>query len=318
MKIWDAGTIVFPKSGESIRSEVRARLASPMAVVGHLACLTCKNIDPSFGFFLLQNILFSAKIEQTSLPALSLGYIKEFPVLVPPLVEQQKIASVLSDLDALIEAQEALIAKKKDIKAATMELLLTGKKRLPGFSDQWSSYNLDMIVTLRSEKTTLNGKALTIELEHVGQGTGTLLGKNEAYFSNKTIFYPGDVLFGKLRAYLRKYWLADKQGVCSTEFWVMQAKKEVLNNNYLYQLVQTDKFIEAASNSHGTHMPRSDWKVVGSTQIGLPPFLEQSAIATVLNSMDNEISLLRFELTKLKEHKSAAMHKLLTGEIRLA
>jgi type I restriction enzyme, S subunit len=203
-----------------------------------------------------------------------------------------------------------------------MQELLTGKRRLPGFSGNWEVKPFRDLVMLRKERTD-PGKSspqrFCIELEHVEAGTGRLLGNTvtDPDSSLKSAFVEGDVLFGKLRAYLRKYWLANRSGVCSTEFWVLSPKPEV-SNAYLFQLVQTDPFIETASSAYGTHMPRSDWNVVQAYRTRVPPTCdEQRAIASVLSDMDSEIVTLEAKVAKMSSIKQGMMQQLLTGKIRL-
>ncbi len=73
------------------------------------------------------------------------------------------------------------------------------------------------------------------------------------------MFQKGDVLFGKLRPYLSKFLMAEFDGVCTTEIWVLKTQNETVNK-FLYQLVQNEKIVEAANLSTGTKMPRADWK----------------------------------------------------------
>ena len=131
------------------------------------------------------------------------------------------------------------------------------------------------------------------------------------------MFQEGDVLFGKLRAYLRKYWLANRKGVCSTEIWVLAAKRSLLSATLLFQLVKMDRFIEAASAAYGTHMPRSDWTVVKNYEVNLPNLEEQTAIAAILSDMDVEIVALEAKLAKARQLKQGMMQELLTGRTRL-
>ena len=109
-----------------------------------------------------------------------------------------------------------------------------------------------------------------LELENIEQGTGKINGYSTASHmsSLKSRFQPGNVLFGKLRAYLRKYWLADRDGVCSTEIWVLITNPLKTIPEYLSQLVSTSSFTDAASTAYGTHMPRSDWNIVKKLKVG--------------------------------------------------
>ena len=86
---------------------------------------------------------------------------------------------------------------------------------------------------------------------------------------------------------------------------------------FLFQLIKTDEFIDAASNSYGTHMPRSDWNIVKNCEFKLPRVAEQTAIAEVLGDMDAELVSLAHRRTKTRALKQAMMQELLTGRTRL-
>jgi type I restriction enzyme S subunit len=171
----------------------------------------------------------------------------------------------------------------------------------------------------RADPRTVPADTRLIELEHLGGATGQLSGSSTAgtAISLKAVFQPGDVLFGKLRAYLRKYWLADSGGLCSTEFWVLRPKNNNVNEFVRYT-VETDAFVEAASGGYGTHMPRADWSVVRKLTVAIPEPSEQRAIANVLVDADCEIETLRFRLNKAHSIKQGMMQQLLTGRAHLA
>ncbi|MGE0874818.1 MAG: restriction endonuclease subunit S [Burkholderiales bacterium] len=256
-------------------------------------------------------------------PQISLKQVREAPIPLPPTkAEQEAIAEALSDADAFVESLEQLLAKKRRLKQGAMQELLTGKKRLPGFSGEWEVKPFSEVAQLRKERIDpqrTGFKEFCIELEHIEQGTGCLAGYTATSegSSLKSVFHEGDILFGKLRAYLRKYWLASREGVCSTEIWVLIAKQSLLIPQFLFQLVKVDRFIEIASSAYGTHMPRSDWNVVKNYEVQLPPVCEQTAIASVLSDMDADIAALETRLAKAREIKQGMMQELLTGRIRL-
>jgi len=248
--------------------------------------------------------------------------IKSIRIPLPPLPEQKAIASVLSDVDELISALDKLIAKKRHIKTATMQQLLAGKTRLPGFGEEWVIKPLGTIACRRQTRIDprISGiQNFCVELEYIESGTGHLLGYTKADLNSslKTVFKPGDVLFSKLRAYLRKYWLADREGVCSTEIWVLTSNTALINPDFLYQIVMTEEFINVSSTAYGTHMPRSDWNVVRNYQVGIPPLPEQKAIASILSDMDQEIAALEKRRAKTQAIKQGMMQELLTGKTRI-
>ena len=243
-------------------------------------------------------------------------------IAVPPKSEQRAIAEALSDVDGMLATLEALIAKKRSIKQAAMQQLLTGQTRLPGFSGAWETKQLGEFVSIRNDKvmpSDVSGETLCVELDHIGQGNGRLLRFSTAQHStaSKYRFFTGDVLFGRLRSYLRKFWLADCDGICTTEIWPLLTDPQQAESGFLYAIAQSDQFIKAASISYGTHMPRADWSVMRNLEVPLPKIREQQAIATILSDMDAETALLEQRRDKCWAVKQGMMEQLLTGQVRL-
>ena len=157
-----------------------------------------------------------------------------------------------------------------------------------------------------------------IELEHLSQETGRLLDYcfSDQQFSIKSFFEKEDVLFGKLRPYLKKFYYAEINGVCSTEIWVLKSKTHILSK-YLYYLIQTKIILDAANQSTGTKMPRADWNFISNILVFLPPLTEQTAIANALSDIDALVESLEKLITKKRNIKQGAMQQLLTGKKRL-
>ncbi len=257
-----------------------------------------------------------------TMPKVSGASLRNMPLPFPPPSEQRAITEALSDADALAGGLDRLIAKKRDLKQAAMQQLLTGQTRLPGFHDVCEVKRFGELAVPRTERVDprLTGVLeCCVELEHIEPVTGKLLGWTSTAkdSSLKSMFRTGDILFGKLRAYLRKYWLATNPGVCSTEIWVLSHNPCIVTSEYLFQLVQVDRFIETASAAYGTHMPRSDWNVIKNYELRLPTVPEQSAIAKILTDMDAEIAMLEQRREKTRALNQAMMQELLTGKTRL-
>ena len=262
--------------------------------------------------------------QTTNLASINKTSLGELTVAVPPTErEQHEIAAALTDADALIDSLEQLLTKKRQIKQGAMQELLTGKRRLPGCDKPWVNRLFDGIAATSQERvnpSALISPPLCLELEQLESGTGCLSGSafESQQAATKSVFRRGDVLFGKLRAYLRKYWLAEFDGVCSTEIWVLRPNGDLASSKYLFYTVQRDEFIEAASTAYGTHMPRSDWKIVSEFAVRIPHDpAEQEAIAVVLADMDTDLTALESRLTKARALKQAMAQALLTGRIRL-
>ena len=132
-----------------------------------------------------------------------------------------------------------------------------------------------------------------IGLEHIGQGTLSLLGIGTAgdVESTKTAFRAGDILFGKLRPYFRKVVRPNFDGICSTDIWVVRPNAGV-DAGYLFYLMASEAFVGFASQgSEGTRMPRAKWEHVARYAVRLPSVSEQCAIARVLGTLDDKIEL---------------------------
>ncbi|MDI9640022.1 restriction endonuclease subunit S [Geitlerinema splendidum] len=185
----------------------------------------------------------------------------------------------------------------------------------------WDKVPFGSHVTIRNEKvlpSTFDSETELVELEHIGQGTGRLLGFTiNKSNSPKYLFKKGDVLFGRLRAYLRKFWMADCEGLCSTEIWPLVPADECIIPSFIHILVQQRSFTDAASISYGTHMPRSDWEVLAKHEILLPPVDEQRAISDLLSGVDAIMAALERLIDKKRDIKQAVMQQLLTGKTRL-
>ena len=165
---------------------------------------------------------------------------------------------------------------------------------------------------------SINEHKKCIELENIAQEDGSIIGwiDSAKQKSTKTIFEIKNVLFGKLRPYLRKYWHANFEGVCSSEIWVLK-EKQVCSSDFLFRLIQSDKFIQAANVSSGSKMPRADWNYVSSFPFALPPLPEQQKIAEILSVWDSAIEMQSALIEKLETRKHGLMQQLLTGKKRL-
>ena len=154
-----------------------------------------------------------------------------------------------------------------------------------------------------------------VGLEHIRQDSGNLesVGNAAEVVSAKNIFKVGDVLFGKLRPNLKKYWHAEFEGICSTDILVLRPLEGILNK-YLYYLVQSHPFLSfAMSDAAGTKMPRTSWKRLGGFEFLLPPFSEQERIAEILSSIDDSICTTEVVIAQAERVKCGLMEDLLTG-----
>jgi len=186
----------------------------------------------------------------------------------------------------------------------------TPKIRFKGFSDDWEQRKFENIAIRSSSMSTESGLP-RVEYEDIISETGRL---NKDIFAKKSVkagivFHKDDVLYGKLRPYLKNWFLPSFKGLAVGDFWVLQPQNT--DNSFLYRLIQTCKFDEVANQSTGTKMPRADWKLVSKTDFSVPYSIdEQSAIGTFFTDLDTFITLHQCKGDVLKKIKQALLQKL--------
>lgn len=228
-------------------------------------------------------------------------------IILPPKSEQTRIATALSNIDALISELGKLIEKKRAIKQGAMQQLLTGKKRLNGFNEPWVEKKLNELASLKSGKS--------IDLKNEVEGEYPCFGGNgiRAFIS----IYSHDGIFpiiGRQGELCGNVQLA-KGKFYATEHAVVCTVNKDVDPKWLFYLL-----IRANLNQYKTGNAQpglSVDKIKNAVTLIVPSILEQKAIASVLTSMDNEISSLESKKTKYEQIKQGMMQQLLTGKIRL-
>lgn len=158
------------------------------------------------------------------------------------------------------------------------------------------------------------GERLYLGLEHLASGRPALTGRGieSEVRSGKTEFRRGDVLFGKLRPYLRKSALADESGICSTDILVFRAAERCIPE-YLCLLTHTDEFVgHAKTTTSGVQHPRTSWPALREFRLHIPPLPEQRKIAAVLSLVQRAIEQQERLIALTTELKQSLMHKLFT------
>ena len=239
------------------------------------------------------------------------------PLHLPSLPEQQKIAAFLGVVDAKLAALAAKQAALGRFKAGLMQKLFSQQIRFKrddgGAFPDWEEVPFEKIASRgRSAFTPQKSKdrPTLIELENIEGGTGKIVGHSylDGQISLKSTFRTGDVLFGKLRPYLRKYARPNFDGVCSSEIWVLHGRK--VSNAFLFYLVQSSLFIQVANISTGSKMPRSDWATIADTGFEIPHPDEQAKIADALSAMDAKIQAVADQLARLQTFKKGLLQQL--------
>ena len=228
---------------------------------------------------------------------------------IPPLHEQRAIAEALSDMGALIAAQEALIAKKRAIKQGVMQELLTGKRRLPGFSEEWAEKTIGEL--LEYEQPT---KYIVSSTEYSHNNEIPVLTANKSFILGYTNETHG--VYTNIPAIIFDDFTTDMKfvdfpfKVKSSGMKILKPKNENVDLRYVYEKMKTINF------KIGDHKRYyiSEYQHI---KITVPDIKEQKAVSMIISSIENEISALEHKLDKTKVIKQGMMQELLTGRVRL-
>lgn len=238
---------------------------------------------------------------------------------IPSLAEQQRIASALSDADALVAELDVLIEKKRAIMAGTMQELLTGKRRLQGFDEPWSEE------VLRNHLSFLPGFPFTSDrFSKIACGPRLIRNRDlhsddqvvyyTGEYSNQYIIENGDLLIGMDGDFTPCLW--EKGNAVLNQRVGRIICKNTANIVFLYYLLQKP-LAELQKSTGATTVKHLSHSTIKNMVCRVPKLAEQHAIATILSDMDAEIAELEAKRDKYKEVRQGMMQQLLTGKIRL-
>ena len=285
--------------------------------------------SPRFVSYLLRTIDFKTHSGKSGVPGVNRNDLHEIVVTLPlSLAEQEAIAEALSDADALIESLEQLLTKKHQTKKGVMQGLLTGKKRLPGFSGDWETTALGRAADIRNGATPStqvtgfwNGSIPWCTPTDITGTPGKYLFTTkrkltaEGLTSCAASLLPTGALLLCSRATIGEVKIAASP-VCTNQGFKSLVCKDGVSNEFLYYRLVTLKpqMMERAIGSTFLEIGKRD---LAAIEVMLPPCDEQTAIATTLSDMDAEITALEAKLSKARQIKQGMMQELLTGRIRL-
>jgi type I restriction enzyme S subunit len=297
----------------------------------------CYVMNSPTGISQIENVQYGTAQKQFNISD-AVNFVYPFP----PLPEQQAIAEALSDADALIDALEQLLAKKRQIKQGAMQELLTGQKRLPGFAGEWHTKPMGALFDF--------GGGFTASRDQLGTEGHCYLHYGDIHTSNKTyvdvrsefqeipkldvplkkignasLLENGDVVFVDAseddEGTSKHVVVVKPDGVpfiSGLHTIVAKSKTTELDDLYKRYCFQTPS-VKAQFRffAVGTKVSGISKTNIGKITIAVPPVEEQTAIAALLSDMDAELAALEAKLAKARDLKQGMMQELLTGRIRL-
>ena len=288
-----------------------------------------QNVCVKYLFYLFNRIEWKKYNEATGVPSLTSKNILAITAQFPKLSEQSRIAKALSNVDALISELGKLIEKKRAIKQGAMQQLLTGKKRIQGFSELWvekklgevcefqngytpskainSFWESGTIPWFRMEDIRTNGRILSDAIQHITE---------EAVKGN---LFPANSIIMSTTATIGEHALLIVDSLANQRFTNLTIRKS------LTQAVDVIWFYHycfilgewCRRNINEGGLAAVNMEDFSKVTIAVPHIKEQKAIASVLTSMDDEIAALEAKKAKYEQIKQGMMQQLLTGKIRL-
>ncbi len=294
-----------------------------------------KKTSSLFLYYLFSSSIIQAKLTQnsigSSIPGFNLGQLRSMRLTVPPLSEQRAIAGALSDTDALLSNLDRLLAKKRDIKQAVMQQILTGKQRLPGFRGEGVDRLLGDLGTFKKGKGIKKDDVVSDGVPCIRYGE--IYTRHHIHIKRFHSYIPrsvadrsqrlkkGDLLFagsGETSEDIGKCvsFLGDEEVYAGGDIVIFSPVGQ--DSLYLGYLMN-QPYINAQKSRKGqgdavVHISAGS---LAQLQVSLPSLNEQTAIAAVLSDMDAEIDALQQRRDKTRAIKQGMMQELLTGRTRL-
>ena len=257
-----------------------------------------------------------------SMKNISKEYFLALPIAFPTLLEQQKIAAILTTQDKVIELKEKRLAEKQRQKKYLMQQLLTGKKRLPGFSGEWKTECLGNLFSERTETNCEDLEMLAIT------GTQGIIPRKELDLKDNSSddkskylkVCVGDIGYNTMRMWQGVSAYSNYEGIVSPAYTILKPNSSVDAKYFAYLFKKQEVISLFYRFSQGLVDDTRNLKYENFKRIKVfypPDITEQTAIAEVLTAADREIDLLRQEIEQEKQKKKALMQLLLTGIVRV-
>ncbi|HDR9473173.1 restriction endonuclease subunit S [Burkholderia multivorans] len=331
------GDIVLARTGASVGKSYRYKTTDgPLVFAGFLIRVKPDGTKllPGYVASYLKTGSYWRWVQLNSMrsgqPGINGNEYAKLPLPLPPLPEQSAIATALSDVDALLSSLDALIAKKRDIRQAVMQQLLTGKTRLPGFEGEWTVKRLDQLANIRSGGTPSTTVSrfwdggipwcTPTDITRLGGGKYLLDTSrqitSEGLSNSSAELIPANSVVMTSRATIGECAINLKP-VTTNQGFKNFVPFEDTDVNFLYYLLQTQKqgFMQLCAGSTFLEIGKTQ---LAAYKVHLPSTkAEQTAIAQVLSDMDVELAALEARRDKTRLLKQGMMQELLTGKTRL-
>lgn len=319
---------------EGVGEAIEIKNLNGKAAISGLHTFALRDLDnktvPGFRTYIFKNPNVKKALKTiatgSKVYGVSKGNIQKFKIVLPPLPEQQKIASILNTWDLAIASQEKLIAKKQKLKKGLMQQLLTGKKRFPEFTKKWNEVRLgeigEVISGLTYSPSDVRKEGLLVLRS--SNIKNRLLKLEDKVYVRSDIENYNKVLKNDILICVRNGSkpLIGKNIIISSEMenqafgaFMSVFRSEI--NEFLFHLFDTDVYRREIHKNLGATINSINTGNLKKFKFNIPSIEESKKLTEFFNSLDNEINFLTTGLNELKYQKKGLMQQLLTGEIRM-
>ena len=318
-------------------------IMSSRAPIGHLAvaevaCCTnqgCKSFVPTesvdtwYLYFALKTAVPELKAlgSGATFTEISKTAVELFEIPVPPLSEQQHIAAVLNEQMEAVQraraAAEAQLEAAKALPAAYLRAVFNSPE-----TQRWPKVRLGEILELRKDvvhpRDNPRGAATFVGLEHLESGTGVRTGSVDVEMAEltgrKPRFYKGDIVYGYLRPYLNKVWVAEFDGLCSVDQYVYKVNEKKVETDFVVWFMRSPLYLKRAPiKTTPGQLPRIRTEEVASVEVNLPPLPEQRRVMAVLTEQltaaERTRKALEEQLDTINKLPAALLRRAFSGEL---
>lgn len=342
LKLYHKGTVLIAMYGQGKTRGTAAVLGIEATVNQACAALTVHSGCSKFLFYQLQNSYHAIRrLSNTgNQENLNAGIIKNFKILWPDELEQQKIATILSTQDKVIELKEKRLAQKQQQKKYLMQQLLTGKKRLPGFNEKWKVEKFSEIFDFLSTNT--------LSRDNLFEGVGAIQNihygdiltkfdevidldcvclpsiKESAIPNNCATVKSGDIIIADTAEDLTAGKAVEVQNIGDRVIYsglhtmLCRPKEQLFSDGWLGFYMNSEAYHkQLIPYIAGVKVMAVSKSNIVKTYIAIPSKAEQAAIVEILSTADREIDLIQKFIEAEKQKKKALMQLLLTGKVRV-
>ncbi len=325
LKIHPKGSILIAMYGGFNQIGRTSILGVDAAINQALSCLTFSG-DRYCGYYVLSFLnLFVDKWKQFAAssrkdPNITSQDVNDFLISLPPLSEQRRIAEILTTWDEAIEKQSQKIKQLEQRKKGLMQQLLTGKKRLNGFTDKWKTVKLGEVFMERNE--TNRGDLPLLSIGQDGVYPQSESAKKDTSNEDKSKYKricPNDIGYNTMRMWQGRSALSALEGIVSPAYTIVTPNSEQ-NPIFISELIKLPHIVnDFWRHSQGLVSDTLNCKFPDFSQVKvtIPSYKEQTAIAAILTTADEEIQNEKQKLENLKSQKKGLMQVLLTGKVRV-